>query len=288
MMSIKFFGQYLLERNILSADQLLEAIRYQESRNMKFGEYAREKGFLNKEQVLKLNDEQKRNDMRMGELSVSLGMLTDEQVDEILTMQKNDHILIGEAIISKGFLTEETLDGYLETFKEDQSIYNIGDISVPDGVKNAQFVKVMVDLTLKMISRIVGVEAKSDGGTVLADDIPGTFTAISITFSGALTFDYVFMASESLSRKVAEAVIGDSVDDEEPAMIVDGVREFCNIICGNVLAKFAQAGKNVEISIPHTLSSSDGGYGIVAGSSLSVGYTLATTEGDFSLIISEL
>ena len=95
-MSIKFFGQFLLERNVINAKNLLEAIRFQESRNMKFGEYSISKGYLEKVQVKRLHEEQKRNDMMIGELAVKLEMLTEEQVEEIL-LRLNEEV--GTALI---------------------------------------------------------------------------------------------------------------------------------------------------------------------------------------------
>ncbi|MCK4910725.1 MAG: chemotaxis protein CheX [Thermodesulfovibrionales bacterium] len=285
-MSIKFFGQFLLERNVIDAKSLLESIRFQESRNMKFGEYAISKGFLEKVQVKRLHDEQKRNDMMIGQLSVKLEMLTEEQVEEVLTMQKNDHICIGEAIVVKGFVAPEVIDRELAAFREDQSVYVLGETGVPDGLKQPEFVRIMGDITLKMLRRIAELEAKMDDGVFMEVEPGESYVAVSVTFSGGLNYDYIILADEEMARAVAGAIIGEDAATEDDDLVFDGVREFGNIVCGNLLARMAQMGKNVEISIPHTVKYGEG-YQFVANRS-AVKYTIATTSGLFALLIVEL
>ena len=285
-MSIKFFGQFLLERNVINAKDLLEVIRFQASRNMKFGEYAISKGYLEKVQVKRLHEEQKRNDMLIGQLAVKLEMLSEEQVDEILTMQKNDHLCIGEAIVVKGFVTQEAIDRELAAFKEDQSVYAMGETGVPDGFKQPEYVRIMGDITLKMLRRIAQFEAKMDDGVFMEVEPGESFVAVSVIFSGGLNFDYILLADEEMSRAVAGAIIGGDAANEDEDLVIDGVREFGNIVCGNLLARMAQMGKNVEISIPHTVKY-DGGYQFVTNSS-AVKYTIATTSGLLALLIVEL
>ena len=276
-MSIKFFGQFLLERGVLTSGQLLEAVSYQESRNLKFGQYAEKKGFLSAADVDRLQQEQKTADMRIGELAVKLGMIEAGQVDEILTMQKNDHVQIGQCLVSKGFIDEAALERELDAFKADQSPYVRDEIAVPEGTKNSAMVSDIVDISLKMLVRVAGLDAKSDGGIVLDKEPAEVYSCVAITLSGGMNCNYVFMADEDVSRALATSIIGSDASREDREMVVDGVREFANIICGNILARLAQRGKSVEISIPHTLEYK-GGYGIVNGGS-TVLYEIPTSAG---------
>lgn len=285
-MSIKFFGQFLLERNAISARNLLDAIRFQESRNLKFGEYALSKGYLTREQIDRLRNEQKQKDLLIGELAVELGILTDEQVEEILTMQKNDHVCIGEAIVAKGFLDQATVDRELEAYKAEQSEYAIGDIHVPSEIKKSEFVNIMVDVTLKLVRRLSQLEAKTDDGVMMKQEPGEAFSAVSVTFSGGLNFEYALLADEDVSRTLAGSIMGADAGRESEEVIVDGVREFANVVCGNILAKMAKMGKSVEISIPYSVAF-DGGYKLVMGRK-AVKYTIATTAGLLYLLIVEL
>jgi len=282
-MSVKFFGQFLLERAVLTNEQLLEAISYQENRNLRFGQYAQSKGFLQAPDVEKLNEEQKTTDLKIGEVAVKLGMLNTLQVDELLTMQSNDHVQIGQVLIMKGFIDEETLEGELKAFREDQKPYAADKVVVPEGIKNANMVAALVDLTLKMLQRVAKVEAKSDDGTMVGKKLEQAYAAVSITMSGGLNCDYIIMGDEGISRAMAAAILGEDASGEEKEMVLDGVKEFCNVVCGNILGKMAQKGKNVEISVPHILDYKDG-YGL-EGSGSAVAYQMPTTAGLATLVL---
>lgn len=282
-MSIKFFGQFLLEQGKITSEQLLEAISYQETKNLKFGAYAQKKGYLSAADTEKLNEEQKTTDLRIGELAVKLGMLEASQVEEILTMQKNDHIQIGKAIVSKGFLSEAELDASLADFKKDQSPYAAETIGVPSGIHNSDLVSDIVDMTLKMLRRVVGLEAKCDSGAILKTPPAKAYSAVSITLSGGMNCDYIIMGDEDGSRSMASAILGADASGETAEMVADGVNEFANMVCGNIMARMAQKGKNVEISIPHILEyKSD--YGITTGDN-SVVYNISTTGGNIMLAL---
>jgi len=282
-MSVKFFGQFLLERVALTPEQLIEAVSYQENRNLRFGKYAESKGFLGAEDVKRLNEEQKKTDLMIGELAIKLGMLTTMQVEEVLTMQRNDHIQIGQILVMKGFIDEKTLEAELEAFREDQRVYEGEEVLVPQGVSNPEMVSTLVDLTIKMLQRVAGVEVKADGGRVLARKLEEAYSAVSITFSGGLNCDYVIICDEGISRSIASAIMGQVAADEDKEMVVDGVKEFANVVCGNILGKMAQRGKNVEISVPHVLDYSNG-YGLVE-STTTVAYRMPTSAGEVSLLL---
>lgn len=282
-MSIKFFGQFLLERKALTSEQLLDAISYQETHNLKFGQYAMKKGYLKPGDVDRLNEEQKRSDNLIGELAVKLGMLEPSHVEEILTMQKNDHVQIGQVIVTKGFLTEEQLQVELEAFKADQSVYATGNIVVPEGIKSSELVGDIVDITVKMLQRVAGVEAKVDDGNIVDQDPEQAFSAVSITFSGGMNCDYILMSDEDGAKAMTAAVIGQDASDEAPEVLVDGIKEFANVVCGNILARMAQKGKSVEISIPHVMQYNDG-YGVINGRKAVI-YKIPTTGGMVSLLL---
>ena len=282
-MSVKFFGQFLLERVVLTPEQLLEAVSYQENRNHRFGQYAESKGFLAVKDVARLNEEQKNTDLRIGELAVKLGMLSSMQVEEVLTMQRNDHVQIGQILLMKGFMDEATLEAELWAFREDQKAYAEGDVVVPEGVKNAETVSTLVDITLKMLQRVAKVDVKDDEGEVLGRKLDEAYCAVSITLSGGLNCDYVLLCDEGVARSIASAIIGQDASGEDREMVVDGVKEFANVVCGNILGKMAQRGKSVEISVPHVLEYGDG-YGL-EGSASAVAYQMPTTAGHATLAL---
>jgi len=285
-MSVKFFGQFLLERKKITADQLLQAVRYQESKNLKFGDYARKLGYLTAQDVRKLNSEQRRSDMLIGELSVKLGMLSRPQVDEVLTMQKNDHVLLGEALVALGSLNEADIARELLAFGEDQKQYAMGNIPVPTGVGDAETLRSMADLTLKMFRRVAKIDVKI-GESMFVDKGPGPkFAVAAVHFMADKKFAYVLAASRDVALPIATGIIGLDASSESDAMLLDSVKEFCNIVCGNVIAGLARRGKRVDISPPETLTPQRGEYAAFYGAK-AVAFPLANTTGEMTLYIME-
>jgi CheY-specific phosphatase CheX len=285
-MGVKFFGQYLLEKNLITPEQLVETVEYQESKNLKFGEYALSKGYLTKEDIKRIQEEQKHVDMKFGEIAVKLNILTPEQVEEILRMQKNEHIFIGEALVKKGFLTPEVLERELALFKEDQSKYITGEITVPEGVKNPEIVKDMVDMTQKMFQRIVHLNVKIDEGFISNKEPQGDSLMISVPLYGSLNYVYTLSTPWEISELVAEAIMGEDIKNESKELIIDGVKEFCNIVCGNIIAKLARRGKKVDIKPPQEVTSSKEERHLLNGRE-GIFYPLISPRGNSTLILIE-
>ena len=285
-MSVKFFGQYILEKNIITPQQLIEAVEYQESKNLKFGEYALSKGYLTEKDIERIQNEQKRVDMRFGELAVKLNILTSAQVQEILTRQKNDHIFIGEALLQKSFLTPDILQRELSLFKEDQSQYATGEIMIPAGAANPEVIKSMVDLTQKMLQRVAYLNVKVGNGFISNNEPQKIFLLISVSMRGNLKYEYAFSSSQEISEIIASGVMGEDIKGGSKEDISDGVKEFCNIACGNIIAKLSQKGKSMDISPPQEVVLSSEGYHIVKGRK-AVYYPLVSPRGDSTLILIE-
>ncbi len=285
-MAVKFFGQYLLEKNIITPRQLIEAVEYQASKNLKFGEYALSKGYLTAKDIERIQNEQKRVDMQFGEIAVKLNILTPAQIQEILTMQKNDHIFIGDALIIRGFLTRGVVERELALFKEDQSKYATGEIFVPAGVGNPEIVKDIASLTQKMLQRMANLNVKIGDGFISNNEPRENFLIISVSLRGSPSYEYVFSSSQEISEIVASAIMNEEIKGGSKEDISDGVREFCNITCGNIIAKLSQRGKSLDISPPHEVPLSSGGYHIVRGRR-AVYYPLISPEGESILVLIE-
>ncbi|MCK5512409.1 MAG: chemotaxis protein CheX, partial [Thermodesulfovibrionia bacterium] len=242
-MAVKFFGQYLLEKNIIKPHELIEAVKYQDSKNRSIGEYAVSMGYLTEKDVEKICNEQKRVDMRFGDLAVKLGLLTPAQVKEILTMQINERILIGEAMVEKGFLTRDVLDRELDLFQKDQSMYKTGLILTPAGVNNPKVIKEMVELTQKMLQRLTRLTIKVGNGYISTEEPYKSFLLVSVSLRGSAEYEYIFSSSQEIAHLIASSFIGENVQNEQKEVIIDSVKEFCNITCGNIIAKLSQRGE---------------------------------------------
>jgi CheY-specific phosphatase CheX len=280
-MSIRFFGQFLLEKNVITAEQLVQATKYQESINLKFGEYAHTMGYISDSDIQRLQDEQKNTDMMIGELAIQLGMIKPDQVREILTAQKNDHIFLGEVLAQLGFMSKEAVEKELALFEEDQEGFASGKIAMPDGAKNPDSLSDLVDITEKLLRRIVHLDVKLTEGLFINDitNHPIGFPAVSIRLSGGFECEYVLSVSQDAAVAIASSIMGEDASCEPNDILLDGVKEFCNIVCGNFSARIAQKGKSVDLSPPLDTA--------LSGDKSAVSFTLASTSGEMTLLLVE-
>lgn len=118
----QYFGHYLLNKGLLTREQLTDALDYQQSVHVKLGVIAVDEGYLSPEQVEKIHDMQKQVDKRFGEIGVDLGLLTDEQVESMLSVQKQNHLLLAQAVVDKEYMTIEQFSNALTDYKREYSL----------------------------------------------------------------------------------------------------------------------------------------------------------------------
>jgi hypothetical protein len=120
-MAAKFFGQFLLERGVIDATQLLAALEAQRASNPVLGELAQAQGLLSAAQAQEINTRQRREDRRFGDIAQEMGLLSAAQVDVLLEQQKTRRKLFGEILVEQGTLDRATLDAELAAHQADRA-----------------------------------------------------------------------------------------------------------------------------------------------------------------------
>jgi len=113
----QFFGHYLLEHELITRAQLLDAIAHKAGTNIKLGVLAINAGFLTAEQVEAIHRRQETVDKRIGDIAVELGFLTVKQINELLSAQRPSHLLLGQALVDAGVLTNAQFESALNKYK---------------------------------------------------------------------------------------------------------------------------------------------------------------------------
>jgi len=257
-MAVKFFGQFMVERGIISSETLLKAIELQDATNLKFGEMALSMGLITDNDIERVHNAQRKQDLQFGDMCVKLGIITMTQLKEVLTKQKNSHLYIGEALIKVGAMAQGDLQNHLDAFKADQAPYQVDRVALPAGVVDSGLWEMAADLTYKMLSRVANLTFRQ-GHCALVQRLEANDTVVAITLSGSIHARYLFSVSLSVRRSIARAILNaDDVSKETEEMLDDTVMEFANIVCGNMAAKAAQLGKTIEISPPEVLDAKNG------------------------------
>ncbi|WP_374722011.1 hypothetical protein [Peribacillus tepidiphilus] len=118
----QFFGHYLLNRGLINADQLKDALELQQSTHVKLGVLAVNEGFMTSSQVEAVHEKQKQVDKRFGELAVELSYLTEEQVEKMLSTQKHHHLQLAQALVDREYMTIDAFSQALATYKKEYGL----------------------------------------------------------------------------------------------------------------------------------------------------------------------
>ncbi len=120
-MFTQLFGHFLLNKNIITAEQLKAALEEKNNIRVKIGAMAIDAGYMTAEQVDAVHEEQKHVDKRIGDIAVDMGYLTHAQIEELLSKQKTANIVLGQALIDLGYLTNKQFEDALAEYKASAS-----------------------------------------------------------------------------------------------------------------------------------------------------------------------
>ncbi|SMC46731.1 hypothetical protein [Sporomusa malonica] len=121
-MFTQYFGQYLFNKGIISADQLCDLLAYEQSARVKLGVLALNSSLMTATQIEEVHELQRTMDRRFGEIALSKGYLTQPQLDNLLNQQSSRHLGLNQAIIDKNYLSLSQLEAALESFKQDTQL----------------------------------------------------------------------------------------------------------------------------------------------------------------------
>lgn len=132
-MHTQFFGNFLLNKGVISPEQLIEALKVQAYAHKKFGTLAIHSGYMSASEVEDVYITQTHYDKHFGELATELGYLSEEQVDELLTTQLPDYMLLGQILVEQKIITRIDFENLIAEY---QSAYEIYDLDMIDEQKD--------------------------------------------------------------------------------------------------------------------------------------------------------
>lgn len=118
----KYFGNYLLNKGIITGEQLNTLFNEEKNTHVKLGILALNKGYMTLEQIEKVNFIQMSTDKRFGEIAIEEGYLTANQLDELLSGQKTSYLLLCQIMLDKEMMTLEEIKKHLEDYKNENGL----------------------------------------------------------------------------------------------------------------------------------------------------------------------
>jgi len=263
-MGIKFFGQYLIEQGVVDSDQLRAALQLMDDENRSLGELAEAGGILTAEEAAKVNAQQRYCDIPFGELAVEMGLLSEEQVEYLIGFQEQTRLRIGQALVRLGFLPNERLLQLLVRFENEQALFRIGPVALPDGLEKNILAATVLDLFPKMLVRVARIGVRIAKGQA-ATEVPDYPVRIGVAVTGDVGLLICLLGDEEFSVQLAAATA--DLDEsrleatrQNPALLADGVGEFLNVLAGNAMGILERKKISTELQPPHCDPELDSGY----------------------------
>jgi hypothetical protein len=280
----QYFGYYLLNKGILTPDQLFQALQHEHSARVKLGILAVDAGLLTGEQVEEIHNLQRAKDKKFGELAQEQGYLTSAQVDQLLATQGQGHLTLLQAITDKGYLTLTAIEKALADFRVEYGI-TANAMSSPAPIDDDAGLKKLLDfsqagdkadllynyagLTLRNLVRFLNetpfilplaIETNQAGTWVASQQIIG---------EPALTVNLIMDAKTVMATANRFSDENLSIVDE---MALDSIGEFLNVHNGVFCSVLSTNGFKVDLQ-PQSVRQQESplnapGYLIAIGTSL--------------------
>ena len=121
-MFAQFFGGYLFNHKLCTAEDLTQAFEAKKHTRLRLGVLAINAGLMTAEQVEHVNITQQSVDKRFGDLAVELGYVTADDVEKLLAQQPTDYLLLGQTLVNNGALTNAEFEKALKDYKAENQI----------------------------------------------------------------------------------------------------------------------------------------------------------------------
>jgi len=263
-MGVKFFGQYLIEQGVVDSDQIRAALQLMDDENRSLGELAEAGGILTAEEAAKVNAQQRYCDIPFGELAVEMGLLSDEQVEYLIGFQDQTRLRIGHALVRLGFMSNERLLKLLVQFENEQALFRIGNVPLPEGLENNLLAATVLDLFPKLLVRVARIGVRI-GNEQAASEVPDYPVRIAVAVTGDVGLLICLLGDEEFSLQLAGATEGFDesrleATRQNPVLLADGVGEFLNVLAGNAMGLLERKKIATELEPPHSDPELDSGY----------------------------
>lgn len=251
----QYFGQYLLNKGLLSSEQLCDVLVYEQSVRTILGVIAMGDGLMSAEQVEKVLQIQHKYDKRFGEIAVTEGYLTTGQLDELLQKQQRRHMTISQAIIDRGYLSLSQLETVLQDYKTDNllnsELLDLRNCDYQGTIRNLYDLSVLgsqadcfcdyIALTMRNLVRFMRIDPFIDG---FATSVEGYLIKQNVT--GELEFSTCVVVDESTMLNLARRYSGEDLNIVND-LTKDCIAEFLNENNGLFIVNMSDRGLELDL-----------------------------------------
>ncbi len=230
-MTAKFLGQFLLERGVITAPQLLAAIEAQRASNPLLGELAVRQGLLDEAQARRINERQRVEDRRFGDIALDMGVLDQAQLDALLEAQKTQRKMLGQVLLEQGVLDAQRLDAELALHRASQEQARHALEGAIASHAAGKLAGIAIDLCGRLFPRMLGSQCLP--AELLAPDELDDWPCVAhVRVEGGHPLDIALATDLPTARALACALLRIEPARCDDALAVDALGEMVNVLMG--------------------------------------------------------
>ena len=236
-MVAKFFGEFLLAKDLITQQQLEQVLEVQKQSNKMLGELAISTGMLNKDSASEINLKQQVENKYFGEIAIEMGFLEESQIEKLLLIQKKQRKFFGEILVELEFLSAQELQ--LELHAHDQQQQQAYQSMLQSVAQDplTDYLVAAIETTNRMFLRILHERSKF---ARLIESVPSdsNYQVVSqIPLSKEQGLSLTLASNEKTAAQIASRFTSQSIDDCDLAFNIDATGEFLNILIGQLMSE---------------------------------------------------
>lgn len=250
-------GNYLVESGKITAEQLRQTMKEQDSVRVKLGLIAVTEGMMTMEQADEVNRLQSVMDQRFGDIAVTKGYLSEEQISKLLKEQGNNYLMFIQALVDKKLMLMEELEWLLNDFRQKNGYSNselediksddvdrIVPLLLPEEAKQyTEIICTAVRTMIRLIDRHIYI-----GRAAMVDGFPAD-AKVSQTLAGENGFMDCLSERDGALLKVC-SVFGQEEFTRLDLDSLDAAGELLNCINGMYVSGLSRQGRFLELMPP--------------------------------------
>ncbi|MET0290481.1 MAG: chemotaxis protein CheX [Pseudoxanthomonas sp.] len=281
-MAAKFFGQFLLEKGVISPQQLLEALDAQRASNPTLGELAQQRGLLTAAQAKRINDRQRVEDRRFGDIAEDMGLLDSAQVNELLAAQKAQRKLFGEILVEQDALDRTRLEAELAAHRQEQddaarllgesvSTHPLSDLATS-----------AINTSVRLFPRLFGSHCQPAQALTSADALSLYSISAQVRIEAEQPMVVGLACSAETATRLATAFLSIPPERCDDELALDALGEVVNVLMGYVVRDALSDDAQYRAFPPDTRTSAAAA---MAASPCALAIAMTSQLGDFALLL---
>lgn len=238
-MLTQFFGNYLVDRKLITSDQLIYALRHKHEKNQTMAAMALSLGYMTEEETEDVHNMQVICDEEFISLALRMNYLTSSQAAELEEAQHFGYLLLARSVVELGFCDAATMSDAIADYEFDfqlsfsnclnfdkdkiqEMIHNY--YNFPDDGQITPAEEYAVTLMNNLI-RFIGDDFRLDGKLEKVPDLPDMIE-VTQHITGEIKGGTAIIGYKDFMEEFAKRYAGEELEDDEYVSIA--VQDFLN------------------------------------------------------------